>query len=227
MSNQSASKSNQKHKKKSHNTVLRYLRHVLGFVGISLLLVVPLCLVLLNASVKTVHRVQPYFGKRVSDIVLNDEAYTPSALTSGSTVKPALRAGDKIGVLRCDAIGLETPVYFGSNRIARRSGAGLSVKHSLPGQGKEILISGNIYGTFRGVAQLEEDDEIVLETSWGIYRYTVTGSEISKEPPQADTFETLILSVQTSDEAFAALNDAHRYIVAEIASGPSIEEVQS
>ena len=226
MSTKASSKSNKKHESSKHNAALIYLRNTLTFVALGLVIILPLCLVLLNLSVKAVHKVQPYFPKSISDYALSDEGYVPSEVTSGTVARPVLYAYRKIGVLRCDAIGLETPVYCGSNRLSRRSGAGLSLRHPLPGDGKEVLLSANTYGAFRNIASLEEDDEIVLETTWGIYRYRVIGSEISKEAPEADTFETLILSTQSSDEAFAALSDAKLYVTAEIASGPSLEEVQ-
>lgn len=211
-------------KHKSDKVLTPYFTKTLTYFLIGLLIVLPMAFGLLHVAVSVVHRAQPHFSKTMYEMQLNDSDYTSSETKSGRVSLPVLAVGDKLGTLSCSEKGFNTDVFYGSNRISYRVGAGASATASLPGQGAEIDIKGYAGRGFKALENLEAEDIIVFETSWGIYQYEVISAEVTSQPAK-DSGELLVLSCAKSKNAFANFADERLYVTARFLSGPTAEEV--
>ncbi|MCR5206989.1 MAG: hypothetical protein K6C14_00745 [Eubacterium sp.] len=213
-------------KAKKHNSVRQYFTLPIIYVLISLAAVLPLCLVMLGVSVKTVHKVQNAYVAGIGDYSLSDGDYTPSDKKDGTvTVKRPLGFA-KTGELICEKAGFNTSVYYGSNRVSYRGGAGMNTKMALPGMGKAIEISADSTGGFKALYNLEKDDIITFVTTWGVYKYKVTDITLSNAMPKSDG-ETLYLITAADKKAFSVFGNKKYIVSASYVSGPVVKEVQN
>ena len=215
------------HKKtrKKHRAVLPYITTPLIYLLLSLIIIIPLCLVLLNYSVSLVHKAQPSFAYSISDVKLNDDAYKKSDVKSGTVARPVLKAGDKIGELSCSGAGFSCNVYYGENRISFRKGAGMRTE-ILPGDTGVCELFGERANAFKAVKNLKIGDKLKLETSWGSFVYSVSAVEVSAQPPEDTMPQSLLLVTANDEKVYSNLNEERLYILADIESGPQLEEVQ-
>lgn len=84
------------------------------------------------------------------------------------------------GQLRCEAAGLECPLYYGDNDEIFELGAGTYTGGYLPGEQGTILLGGHDTSYFSSLAEMSVGDEIEIDTIYGNYRYEVTGTKIAK-----------------------------------------------
>ncbi len=217
--------SKSKHHKKKR-VVLPYITKPVIYVLISFIFIIPMCFGLLKLSINMVHTVQPKFPSDISEIKLNDSNFTPSEKFFGEVDIPKLEAGDKVGVISCENAGLSTDVYYGCNRVSFRGGAGIHSKNSLPGQGGAIRVSSNASGGFKALENLEKGDMIAFSTSWGAFEYKIVSIETVKTVNEEADGETLILTTESSKDAFANFKEEKLCVKAQYVSGPSAGEVQ-
>ncbi len=207
---------------KKHRTVLPYFSTPIIYVLISLIAIVPVCFVLMNVAVATVHSAQKTLTPDFCDITASSE-YNPSAKTSGATEIPKLSAAKKIGKIICDDAGLNADVYYGLNRVSLRNGAGLNTKAALPGQGKAVQIFGYSSTSFKALKNVDKGDTVSFETEWGTYAYSVTDVSALNSAPTVSDNEIVLAS--DSGEAFSYQNGKMLYVTARLVSGPSVKEV--
>ena len=221
MSDKSKSK-----KKKYDNELISYIVTPIVFTLISLIIVIPMSLGMLKLAVNTVHKAQRGMPITMDDIEIYDADYTPSEEFVGTVELPKLRICEKIGDLSCDERGFKTEVYYGVNRVSFRSGAGLYIDGSLPGQGSAVYVKANRLTAFKALDNIAEDDIISFVTSWGFYEYRVTQTGVFDEAPVSDAEEYLLLETQSSKDAFSCYGESRYYVLAEYVSGPKAQEVQ-
>lgn len=217
--------SSKKKKHKKHYAVLPYLTTPLCYLLASLIIVLPMSFIMLSFSVKLVHKAQPGFAHSVADITLNDDAYKPSAVTQGTVKRPAVTVGDKVGELVCENAGLSCNVYYGRNRISYRQGAGLLSK-ILPGDTGVTEIYANRCTVFKSLKNVKTGDKIKLNTNWGEFVYSVSAVKTDTEPPDDTMPQSLLLVCSSGDDVFANYNEEKLFVLADIESGPQLEEVQ-
>ncbi len=212
-------------KTKKHHTVRPYITTPLGYVAISLIIIIPLCIVMLNVSVNLVHRAQKYFPPKVADFTLHDEGFTPDETESGSVEMKPVQGFTEIGELSCESAGFKTAVYLGNNRVSYRGGAGISTDASLPGSGGVIEVSANASGGFNALFNVKKGDVITFVMSWGKYKYKVFDSSVRNDYPKAKG-ETLYLKTAQNKNAFAALGENKLIVSATLVSGPEVKGVK-
>ncbi len=217
--------SEKKKKRKKHRAVLPYITKPLTYLLISLVIVIPLALILLNYSVNLVHKAQPSFAFSISDIQLNDSAYVKSDVKSGTVKRPGLSAGDKVGELSCNGAGFSCNVYYGKNRISLKRGAGMTTD-VLPGDRGVCEMYGERANAFKAVKNLKVGDTLTLDTSWGSFVYSVSAVQVSEQPPEDTMPQSLLLVCAADDTVYSNLNEEKLYVLADIESGPQLEEVQ-
>ena len=83
-----------------------------------------------------------------------------------------------LAVLRIPKIQLEVPVLDGTDEITLNRAVGLISGSALPGNGGNVGIAGHRDGFFRGLKDVEEGDEIELETLTGTQLYAVDSISI-------------------------------------------------
>ena len=209
---------------KKQHVVLPYILRPLLYFAIALVFVVPASFGLLHLGVNLVHRAQPYFSKSISDYPQSEAAFTPSTQESGSAVLPSLKPMEKVGELSCADAGLACDVFYGSNRVSYRNGAGLDSTEALPGESGTVRLRGYASYGLKALENVQPEDEITLTTSWGVYRYRVEAVAVTTE--KAAGAADLVISCAKSKDAFATMADEHLYVTASLVSGPQAEEVQ-
>lgn len=218
-----SSNSSRRHKKRY--VVLPYIIIPIVFVLLSLIVIAPVSKALMNKAVDTVHKSQETLTIDYNDLKAEDSNFKASEETSGAVSLPKLVSSEKIGVITCENAGLNTSVYYGLNRVSLRSGAAVSAKSSLFGEGKGVHVYGYSSTAFKSLYHLEVDDEITVSSRWGRYIYKVVSCENLTSAPKTDE-NVLILSTSKDNKAFSDFDDEKYYVVAEFVSGPTVKGVQ-
>ena len=90
--------------------------------------------------------------------------------------------GTKYGKMKIQSINVDLPLYYGDTLSILRNGIGHSSGSYFPGEGGSILCMGhNFSGILKRLPEVKIGDNIVLETSYGIYTYQVYETKIVKE----------------------------------------------
>ncbi len=215
--------STRKRRKRKHHAFLPYFTTPLIYVALSLIIVIPLCLILLNVSVGLVHKAQPSFAYSISDIELDDSAFKADTKNTGTVARPAPESGDKIAELSCDEAGFKCSVYYGANRVSMRKGAGMYTD-VLAGDTGVCRIAGERAAAFGAIGNIKEGDKLRLTTNWGSFVYCVSKISTGTEPPEDTMPQSLLLITENGNKAFSNFNDESLYILADIESGVQLEE---
>lgn len=85
-----------------------------------------------------------------------------------------------LAVLKIPKIGLETPVFEGTDSVTLNRGAGWIKGTSPPGQGGNIGIAGHRDGFFRGLKEITVGDRIELLSATGKETYAVEHIQVVK-----------------------------------------------
>jgi LPXTG-site transpeptidase (sortase) family protein len=93
------------------------------------------------------------------------EAYRRSL--TDLTVSPA-------GVLRIPSLGLEVPIFDGTDELVLNRGVGLIEGTSIPGESGNLGIAGHRDGFFRVLKDIRPGDTISVEHLYGQVQYRVT-----------------------------------------------------
>ena len=90
--------------------------------------------------------------------------------------------GSKYATLKIDKIGAELPLYYGDTLKILRYGIGQYAGSYFPGENGTIILAGhNTAAYFKRLDELVSGDEIVIEASYGTFKYIVDRSEVVKE----------------------------------------------
>ena len=223
----SASQSNKKQSSRHHHSAMDYIRIPVLFVLIACIAVVPAGLILLRVTENAVHSAQETLIMTYSDILPQSASFKPSSTTGGAVSISEPRVAEKIGELSCPTAGLHTDVYYVINRVSLRNGAAMSKKNGFPGQGERITVNGNAATAFKALYNVQVDDVITLQTTWGVYRYRVVSTDVANAEDIYTLGETLVLATAKSQKAFAYYNEEKLYVVAELIEGPTVTEVKA
>jgi sortase A len=120
-------------------------------------------------------------------------------------------AGDPIGVIRIDKIGVDKVVVEGTTVPDLRQGPGHYEGSPLPGQLGNAAIAGHrtTYGApFENLDQLSTGDAISVQTVTGTWRYELTEDPFSVSPSQVEVLdpvpEQATLTLTTCDPKYSA-----------------------
>lgn len=87
--------------------------------------------------------------------------------------------GSQYGEIVCDRIGLRAPLYYGDTDNILEKGTGTWIGSSLPGQPGSALIGGHDTTYFAALENIAEEDIVEIMTSYGKFRYRVTGTLVA------------------------------------------------
>lgn len=82
-------------------------------------------------------------------------------------------AGDTLAVLRVPRLGLEVPVFEGTDARTLNRGAGVVDGTALPGETGHVAISAHRDSFFRPLQEIEVGDLVELSSSTGLQRFRV------------------------------------------------------
>ena len=90
--------------------------------------------------------------------------------------------GSKYATLKINSINLELPVYYGDTKKILKLGVGHYNGSYFPGENGTIVYAAhNNSGYFNKLDQVKIDDEIIVETSYGTFKYMAYEMKIVKE----------------------------------------------
>lgn len=81
--------------------------------------------------------------------------------------------------ISCEKIGLDAPLYFGDTNTILKNGVGQYTGSSIPGFGAPILLAAHNTTYFLPLQNIEVGDIVTITTSYGIYKYKITGTRIA------------------------------------------------
>ena len=90
-----------------------------------------------------------------------------------------LAYGTQYGTIRCEDRNLKTPLYYGDDEALLRLGAGQYPKSATPGSGGVSIIGGHDTTFFAALEQVQEGDEILIETEYGLFVYEVEAMHVA------------------------------------------------
>lgn len=90
------------------------------------------------------------------------------------------KLGELYGKIQCEAIGMESPVYYGDDETILEIGVGTYSGGCIPGENGTILLGGHDTTFFETLGEAEKGDIISIETVYGTCRYKVTETAIAK-----------------------------------------------
>ncbi|GAB3799467.1 sortase SrtA [Virgibacillus kimchii] len=86
--------------------------------------------------------------------------------------------GETIGLLYIPKLDREIPIVEGTDEEELAQGVGHYHDTGLPGQNKQILLSGHRDTVFRDFGELEHGDEFHVKMEYGTYKYRIRDHEI-------------------------------------------------
>ena len=90
--------------------------------------------------------------------------------------------GTKYGKIKIPALNIELPLYYGDTLSILRNGVGHSSGSYFPGEGGSILcMAHNTSGMLKKLPEIKNKEQIIIETTYGIYTYEVYDTKIVKE----------------------------------------------
>lgn len=88
--------------------------------------------------------------------------------------------GDCFGQLIYEDCAINCKLFFGDDQNALKNGAGMYNGSFIPGYGGTTLVAGHNHTFFNGLQSAEKGQEITIKTSYGNYKFKVTGVEVKK-----------------------------------------------
>ncbi len=101
--------------------------------------------------------------------IKTEEAPEESLSDTGEIIRPSF--GEQYAVLKCDAIGLNVPVYWGSNKELLERGACQTTSSKVMGDAGNAVISAHVNTFFKNLEQAKVGDTFVIYTNYGIFTY--------------------------------------------------------
>ena len=156
-------------------TVKDKRRYFLKKLGITL--VIPLFLMVVGSIMILV----PFWGilgeaMTYSSLVFYDPnvdiVRTEFTINDKSLYLPLL--GEEFATLKIPSSDLEVPILQGEGNAQLRQGVGHYVGSLLPGEGGNVVLSGHRETAFYALKDLKLQDEVLVETDYGTYKYEVT-----------------------------------------------------
>ncbi|RED61600.1 class D sortase [Cohnella lupini] len=103
---------------------------------------------------------------------------TPNAASVNLPIWKEVDGFQLLGSVRIDSIELNEPIVRGADAKSLKQGAGSVVEDRLPGQAGNFVLAGHRSWTFgrhfNRLGELKPGDEIDIDTSAGLYRYSIT-----------------------------------------------------
>jgi sortase A len=123
--------------------------------------------------------------------------------------------GDNIGSLTIPALKQKLPIFQGTDEEELTKGVGHFSQSVLPGEKDNCVLSGHRDTVFRKLGHLKIGDQLIVQTSAGIFTYEVNGTRIVHEDDKTVIVPTdnAVLTLTTCYPFNAIGNAPDRYIV--------------
>lgn len=131
------------------------------------------------------------FGKEKFEMAINLIDLVTVNTSDVQTIDPVLEGGilvnyptygSKYATLKIDSIGVDLPIYYGANYTILKSGIAHDDRSYFPGEGGSVILAGHNFKSFlANLPKAEIGDEIVLETTYGNFKYVINNTKIVHE----------------------------------------------
>lgn len=123
--------------------------------------------------------------------------------------------GDNIGSLTIPVLKLKLSIFQGTGTKELKEGVGHFTQSVLPGEKDNCVFSGHRDTVFRQIGNLKIGDQLIVQTSAGIFTYEVSGTRIVHEDDKTVIvpIDHAVLTMTTCYPFNAIGNAPDRYIV--------------
>lgn len=123
--------------------------------------------------------------------------------------------GDNIGSLTIPALNRKLPILQGTSEKELNKGVGHFLQSVLPGEEDNCVLSGHRETSFKQIGDLNIGDELIVQTSAGIFTYEINGTRIVHEDDKTVIVpsEHAVLTMTTCYPFNYVGNAPDRYII--------------
>lgn len=100
-----------------------------------------------------------------------DMNYSGKTSENGEAVRP--KFGELYGIISCDALGIDVPIYWGSTPELLEHGACQSSSSAVIGTEGNSVVSAHVDTYFSDFSKLKEGDTVTVSTNYGRFTYMV------------------------------------------------------
>lgn len=136
--------------------------------------------------------------------------------------------GDKYAELKIESAGIVTPIYVGDSEQILLQGTGQYYGSVFPGEKGNTVLVGHRNSVFKTLGDAKIGDEIVMETTYGDYKYEIIETKITTGTDQSILAQTdeSILTVYTCYPFDYIGHSPDRYsVIAKLVEGTPLSEV--
>lgn len=160
--------------------------------------------------------------------------YKASDTTSGTISSSEITFptwGSHYANLSCERIGLDVKVYWGDDAYILKKGPGHDTRSMLPGFGGPVLLAAHNTTHFYPLKDIQVGDIINYSTSYGEYKYRVTGTDVvnenNMEATRLRSNEDVLVMYTCYPFEILTVRKTDRFIVyAERISGPNVNYME-
>lgn len=149
-------------------------------------------IVALFITIIIIGTVNIFFGARIGEAVSmaskiaidieNKQDIKPIEIDENKKIKNYPEYGTKYATIEIPKIDANLPVYFGDTLEVLKKGVGHSSGSYFPGEGGSIVYMGhNSKKVFRRFSELQMENEIIVKTTYGTYKYKIYDMKLVKE----------------------------------------------
>ena len=88
--------------------------------------------------------------------------------------------GEVFATVKIPRLEIEKPIVHGDGESELKKGVGHYAGSTLPGENGNFVIAGHRDTVFKKLEGIQKDDQIFIETQWGVYEYKVSDITITK-----------------------------------------------
>lgn len=196
-----------------------YVVYILSFLVVSLAAVIAVLFIAEKPVTEIVHKIEKQYEMQVRDITVNiDGSYQDCEPDEYDVCSPY---GDKIGNITIESCGVNSDIYYGSNRASMRYGVGfVSDDYDLDNGTGVKVIKGYDETCFAGLKYAKIGDTVKINTAVGETEYRVADAKyIGKDtqPYNSKDINMLVLCSIPSD--FSEHGGERYYVFAEKIDG--------
>lgn len=134
--------------------------------------------------------------------------------------------GKQFGELSIENCDVDAKLFYGDSSVPLRNGVGIYAGSFIPGYGRTILVAGHNNTYFNGLKNVKKGDVVKISTSYGNYKYKVTGTRLTTDKDKkaydlSAKKENLVLYTCYPFDSLGLTNQRF-FVYAEKTSGPVI-----
>ena len=98
--------------------------------------------------------------------------------------------GTEFATLKINSVNLNKRIIHGDGDLELKKGIGHYAGSTLPGEGGNVVLSGHRDTVFRPLEGIKIDDEVEIETDYGVYKYKVANTRVTNPNDTTVTMPT-------------------------------------